>query len=351
MKKYVSLIAVIIIIAICLSSCLIFFRPERYNSTHSNQKGVQSDQLTKNNHYPVTIQNYNYAKEPIDITFEKAPEKVLAVYQNSIEILLALGLEDRIIAAAGLDHPVKPEFEEAFAKIEYIGRMPDKETVIMLQPDFILSWFSYFGPTRLGEVDYWHERGTNTYMMMNSFYMLANSGAGVEIKLENEYTNILNMGKIFDVEEKAQKLVNEMKAEVEKATIYATAEKKDQRVLIIEFTNPGWHVYRSSSLAGDMAIKIGANLIDTEGSSIGAEDLVTYNPDVLFIVYYMEDGSAGSVEEIVSRITDDPQYASVSAVRTGRVHPVMLGEVYCSGVRTYDGIVTLAKGLYPKMYK
>ena len=65
-------------------------------------------------HYPVTITTYNRAKEEIEATFEKRPEKVVAVYQNSIETLLALGVEDTIIAATGLDHEVKPEFKEAF---------------------------------------------------------------------------------------------------------------------------------------------------------------------------------------------------------------------------------------------
>lgn len=31
-------------------------------------------------HYPVTITNYNYAGEPVTYTYEKAPEKVIAVY-------------------------------------------------------------------------------------------------------------------------------------------------------------------------------------------------------------------------------------------------------------------------------
>jgi len=343
MKKYVSLIATIIIITICLFSCLFFFRPERFNPAQSNPNGAQSDQLTKNNHYPVTIQNYNYAKEPINITFEKAPEKVLAVYQNSIEILLALGLEDKILVAAGLDHPVKPEFKGAFEKIDYLDRAPDKETVIMMQPDFILSWYSFFGEKTMGEVNYWHENGVNTFMMRNS-------GATANRTLENEYEDILDIGKIFDVEEKAQKLVDDMKAEINKAIAYATAEKSNQRVLIIDYLGQNIRVYGKTTLAGDMAIKIGANLITPEGNSIGAEDIITYNPDVLFIIY-MDANNTGVAKDRVSSIIDDPKYASLSVVETGRVYPVMLGEVYCSGVRTYDGIVTFAKGLYPELYK
>ena len=54
--------------------------------------------------YPVEITTYNYSGDEVKTTYEKAPEKVLAVYQGSIETMLELGLEDRLVAAAGLDN-------------------------------------------------------------------------------------------------------------------------------------------------------------------------------------------------------------------------------------------------------
>ncbi len=65
---------------------------------------------TLDTYYPVTITTYNYDMEPVEITFTEAPKNVVAVYQNSIETLLALGLEDTIVYASGLDHEVKDEF-------------------------------------------------------------------------------------------------------------------------------------------------------------------------------------------------------------------------------------------------
>ena len=73
----------------------------------SNENSNVQSQENNDSHYPVTITTYNYLKEPVEITFDKAPERVVAIYQNSIETLLALGLEDKIVAAAGLDHDVK----------------------------------------------------------------------------------------------------------------------------------------------------------------------------------------------------------------------------------------------------
>ena len=56
--------------------------------------------------YPLTITTYDYDGNEIETTYEKAPEKVIAVYQGSIETMLSLGLEDRLVATAGLDNEV-----------------------------------------------------------------------------------------------------------------------------------------------------------------------------------------------------------------------------------------------------
>ena len=90
--------------------------------------------------YPLTITTYDYDGNEIETTYEKAPEKVLAVYQGSIETMLALGLEDRLVATAGLDNEVPDELKDAFSKTNYLDEFtPSLETVTMLEPDMILS--------------------------------------------------------------------------------------------------------------------------------------------------------------------------------------------------------------------
>ena len=101
----------------------------------------------------VTITNYKYAGEPVTYTYEKAPEKVIAVYQGCIETMIALGLEDHVLASYGLDNEVKDEWKDGFAQMNYDETVfaPDKETVTLLEPDMIFSWGSYFGEKKLGD--------------------------------------------------------------------------------------------------------------------------------------------------------------------------------------------------------
>lgn len=302
--------------------------------------GNAAQEEAENTAYPVTIMNYNYSKEQIPVTFEKAPEKVFCLYQNSIEIMLALGLEDHIVAAAGLDHPVKAEYEEAFRKINYLSDFElTKETVLMLEPDFILTWMSPFNEKKLGDVDFWHERGIQTYMAPNSNSLEAKR------TLENEYKYILEIGQIFNVEERAQALVDEIQNQVTKVT-ESTKDQAQESVMIMEFMDKGIYVYDSSTLGGDMVTSLGGLVVEGAESSIGLEDLINLNPDVIFVVYMDETGEGEGKDE-VAKVMENPALASLKAVQEGRVYSMPLGEMYASAARTIDGVNRFAQGMYP----
>lgn len=286
-----------------------------------------------------TVESLNQDGVSYTQEFDKAPEKVVAVYQSSIENLLALGLGDKIVLAAGLDTPVKDEYKSEFDKIKkYQDDAPSKEEVLAQEADGIVSWKSYFGEKKLGPVDFWNERGIGTYICLNS-------GASKEQSLQNEYDDILNLGKMFHVEDKAEAIVKEM------TDTLATIEKqvKDRpkvKALILEVEDEGvYRVYGPDTIGGEIAETAGADLLGAT-KKIGKEDLIRLNPDVIFSVYY---GDQIGEQEAVDHFNKDASLESVSALKDKRVIPVNLSEVYASGVRTIDGIRTIAKGIYPDL--
>lgn len=293
--------------------------------------------------YPLTITNYDYAGNEIETTYEKAPEKVLAVYQGSIETMLALGLEDRLVATAGLDNEVPDDMKEAFSATNYLDEFtPSLETVTMLEPDMILSWGSLFSDDNLGDVTNWIDKGCNTYM--NS-----NTRKGGSRTLENEYNDILNLGKIFDVQDKAEAIVNNMKDLVTKATDASAELEEKPTVLILEPLGDSITNYGADSLGGDMATALGAELANPDAAELGKEDIVAANPDVIFVVYmpYAGDDPETVMNSQLEVITGDEALQSLDAVKNGRIYPIMLSEMYASATRTQDGIQTMAEGLYP----
>lgn len=340
-RKIISLLLMTVLAATLFAGCT--QKIDTSSPSVSPSSKDVSSQETDSSHYPVTITTYNYAGAKVQTTYEKAPEKVVAVYQGSIETMLALGLESNIVAAAGLDNPVKDEWKDSFAKINYLKEFaPGKEDVLMLKPDMILSWNSYFGEKNLGDVDYWHSAGVNTYINTNT-------RAKGDRTLENECTDILNLGKIFNVEQKAQALVDEMKNEVARVKTADTSQKK--KVLIIEFLSDDITNYGAKSLGGDMVTSLGAELVSPDASKIGKEDVIKLDPDVIFVVYMKREDDADAGAKSVNKVLKDKALMNIKAAKNETVYPIMLGDMYASGVRAMDGINTFAKGIYPEFYK
>lgn len=300
--------------------------------------------------YPLTITNYDQSGNEIETTYEKAPEKVLAVYQGCVETMLALGLEDHLVAAAGLDNEVPQEQMEAFKTINYLDEFtPSLETATMLEPDMIFSWGSIFANDRLGNVDSWISKGCNTYM--NSNTRPGSDKAKHNRTLDNEYTDILNIGKIFDVQDKAEAMVADIQSVVDQTT-EATADLEERpSVMILEPLGDSITNYGKTTLGGDMVTALGGQLANPDAPSAGKEDIVAANPDVIFVVYmpYSGDDPETVKNEQLNVILEDESLKSLDAVKNNRVYPIMLSEMYASATRTQDGMITFAEGLYPDL--
>ena len=75
---------------------------QRLPDAGATQQETASNEISAgqtDSHYPVTVESYNYAGDVVTTTYEKAPERVIAVYQGSIETMLALGLEEHVVAS------------------------------------------------------------------------------------------------------------------------------------------------------------------------------------------------------------------------------------------------------------
>ncbi|MCI5648835.1 MAG: ABC transporter substrate-binding protein [Fusicatenibacter sp.] len=309
----------------------------------------EEEAAAKKTEYPVTITTYNSEGQAMETTYEKAPERVVAVYQGCIETMLSLGLSDHLIATAGLDNEVPDDQKEAFSKTNYLDEFtPSLETITMLEPDMIFSWGSLFGEKTLGEAKGWVDKGVNTYMNSNTH---PSGGTAYAKTLENEYTDILNIGVIFDVQEKAEQIVNDMKDTVEEVVTKTEGLEERPSVLILESGKDSFTNYGANSLGGDMVTKLGGELLLPDVSNVGKEDIISANPDVIFVVYmpYSGDDPEQIREEKLNVFLEEEAFASLSSVQNQRVVPIMLSEMYASATRTKDGIVTFAKGLYPDL--
>lgn len=348
-KKIISLLLAVLMLAATLVSC---GGTGKGGATETQTELTTSEETTapdlsepaEGSHYPLTISTFNFELEPVEYTFEQMPERVITFWTGPMETMLALGLGDKIVCAVGVEkeeilEELWDEFDKVAEGAEYnefvdTNAAMSREYAIMLQPDFIFGWKSSFSEKTIGDVDYWHENNIGTYMSLNSNDVSENR------TIENEYKDILTIGKIFDVEDKAQEIVDEISAEVERVTTQIKGQEK-KTVMIIEFLGDRIWSYDKTMLAGNMVTAMGGELLETE-KDIGAEDILTQDPDVIFLI--------SSSDDAVSEFVNDPAYASLSAIAGEDVYSIPLSEVYNSGVRTINGLNMLGSAMYPELY-
>lgn len=302
--------------------------------------------------YPLTIETYNYEGQKVSQTFEKAPERIFAAFQDNIETLLALGVGDKIVGAYGFDDPKPMEgLEEAFKTIPYQQDYPGKEAVMALQPDFITGWSSLFGEKRLGDISFWNERGTKTYMARNS-----GMRKGESQTVEDELLDVETLGAIVDRPEKAAELTGAIRQEMERINTHLKGKTR-RTATVIEDEGSQFRVYGHETLGGNVAERGGAVLkpgAEGDPKKVGVEDLLLADPEAIFLVWYEGytlGGKEVTADELAQGFMSDPKYANLQAVKEGRVWPLNLSYVYCSGLRSGLGVQVVASHLYPELYQ
>ncbi len=138
--KY-TLCLLLIFICIISSACRTNSQSETAFERGINRDSITYDSKIIEEGYPREIKQLMSDGTEQTIRYTRAPHRIIAVWQNSIETLLALGVGKDIIAAIGVPDAeyISPEYREAYNQIPYKSmQMPDKESVLYNEPDFIL---------------------------------------------------------------------------------------------------------------------------------------------------------------------------------------------------------------------
>lgn len=330
-------VGAVLAVSFLCSGCSPVVRESGVSAVHSGNE----TEFAYQDGQPVKIETLDSRGDTLTETFSKPPKRVVAVWQNSIETLLALGVGDRIVGAMGLpSHDyLRPQYREAYDRIPYTSMENlDVETILMQDPDFIVGWASTFGAKTLRGTDFWRSRGIHTYI---------SPGSSPKVKdhtVEFEYQDILNMGLIFDRKEKAEEIVSRMQQEIQDAETQATAAGRHPRGLIIEYLGNNINVYGKGTLAGDILTKMGGELLAADTQQISKEQIVELDPDSIFVVVI--ESNYGNEDQILGQLYKEKAFKNLKAVKEHRIYALPLYAIYSAGVRTYDGIQIIGKGLY-----
>ncbi|WP_024615745.1 ABC transporter substrate-binding protein [Clostridium sp. Ade.TY] len=306
----------------------------------------ESSSKSSNSYYPVTINTYNFEGKEIKETFDKSPERVITTNQTATELMLDLGLGDKLVGTCYLDNPILDRLKGEYEKVKVLSdKYPSKEQVLALKPDLIFGWKSVFGPKALGDVTYWQDKGIHTLVQRNTVSSVGN------FNVDNLFKDIDDIGTIFDIKDKTNKYVENLKNKLNLIQEKTKTLKHKKTVLILEESKDGeFRVYGNNDLVGDMVKRAGVVNLEEKSGAISAEGIVAKNPDAIIYIHYGDDKKIDN-KDLIKVFTNNKALQNVTAVKNKDIVVTGLAETWAGGVRVVDAIERYSKELYPNLYK
>ncbi|MFJ8039266.1 ABC transporter substrate-binding protein [Kitasatospora sp. NPDC096147] len=279
---------------------------------------VPSAETAKSAHYPVTVDNCGR-----QATYQQKPARVVTNDIGITELMLALGLADRMAGYVMPDEkgdlaavPWAKEYERApwLSKKEIT-----KELVLDAKADLVFAGWNYgwnetagLTPEGLGKL------GVGTYTLTESCRNGNEKARGVMPPLDALYADLANLGRIFEVEEKAAQLTAEFKAEVAKAEAGAAGGRQPKVFLYDSGQDKPFTSGRFAAPEQIITKAGGKNVfgdLDDSWTTVGWEAVVSRDPEVIVINDYGDTGAEAKRQFLKSY----PPLAQVSAVKNDRI--------------------------------
>ncbi|MCR1952341.1 ABC transporter substrate-binding protein [Clostridium sp. DSM 100503] len=272
-------------------------------------------------------------REGNEFTLPKKIEKIISTAPSNTEVLVELGLADKLVAVDNYSVDVEGINQE-LPKIDF--RNPDAETIIALEPDIIIA----SGHNKAGDND--------------SFQLVKDAGIPVvyipsSFSMDGIYGDIEFIAEITKTQNKGKEIVDNMKKEVE--AIKAIGDKITDKKKVYFEVGSGAQLssFGQDTFLNEMIEIIGAeNIFANEKSWISPapESIISANPDV--ILTNMPDiNGVKAVDDIKSRDGWD----SITAVREGQVYGIDTNESSRPSQNVIKALKEMAKAIYPNEYK
>ena len=276
---------------------------------------------------------------PAAFTLSHTPARVLISYPGATELLIDLGLSDRIIGTIAPYGAEPPAYADTYASLPILAEpyVPSREEVITLRPDLIIGWSHHFTPEALGDVYSYFDRGVGAYIVP------ATIRRGAPTLEETVYPFISDMGHIFGTEERAADYIDALKtraAAVEDRT--AARGRRISAMILQSHGNSLYSMYGPAYIIDDIARKAGAdNIVTRQMRAVGPERVLGFAPEVIIYV----NAKDRTEEKARAELRGDPNLQNMKAVRENRIIIVNFSDVNNGNGRCITALEDIAEGL------
>ncbi|MGW1222240.1 ABC transporter substrate-binding protein [Streptomyces californicus] len=299
--------------------------------------------------FPLTLKNCGRT-----VTVQAPPERAVSVDQGSTEILLSLGLADRLAATATWTDPVMKGLGKANAGVERISdNRPSSEKVLDKEPDFLSASFtSTLAKGGVAPREQFEKLGVPTYVSPADCTAKDNSGGGdgartAPLTMDTVYDEVKELAHVFGVPERGEKLVEDLRARVEKAK--KGVDASDASLLYWFSDSKAPYLAGCCGAPGVITNELGAkNVFDDtheEWPQISWETVADRNPDVLVIGDLTRTTqTAESAAKKIEFLESNPVTRTMDAVKKRR-YVLLSGQAMNPTIRTVEGLELVAAGL------
>lgn len=297
--------------------------------------------------YPLTITNCG-----VDLTLDAAPERVVVMEPSVVSTINAIGALDRVVARIGL-YPTEyfsAEVNDAIARIPELaseqtsvgGAAISLETLVDLQPDLVIGYDSET-ITRENLARF----GIGLYVL--PAYCVDPSAVSDEPAIPSfaSVTDELRVfGQIFDRADAADAAIQAQEQQIEAVVGNPVAHGERAAALFVASDGSAIYTYSRLGMVDVQMTALGlVNIyadLPERSPEISIESLIDGDPEVLILLY---TDTSKTPEEITSLVTDLPGASAITAVRDGRVYPLLFNFSEPPSPLVVEGLALLAERL------
>jgi iron complex transport system substrate-binding protein len=289
----------------------------------------------------------------VEITGD-GPRRAVSLNQGTTEILLSLGLADRMVGTATWTDPVMKGLEKANAGVPRLAENnPSFEKVLETEPDFVAASFaSTLGKGGVASREQFENLGVPTYLSPSDCVGKDNAGGGDGVRTEpltmdTVYGEIRDLARIFGVEERGKDLTARLKARVDQAKAGVNASDVTLLYWFSDARSP--YMAGCCGAPGVITRELGAkNVFDDtteEWPQINWETVADRNPDLLVIGDLTRTSqTAESAAKKIEFLESNAVTRNMDAVRDKR-YVLLSGQAMNPTIRTVEGLEQVAAAL------
>ena len=280
-----------------------------------------------------------------EVVFTEMPTGVLCANLYAAENMVMLGLKDYIVGKNVHTNPADvplPELEEYFVDIPEIAT--SNENAVASGCDLVIGQISSFKDTSWGTFEQLEAEEINCLVITGTIVP--------DETVEDIYTDIRNLGKIFMVEDKAEALIQLMKDEssATQAIVAGVKEEEKPRVFVFDMYKEDQIYTTAAGLESNLielagGINTTRKMADSRWFMASVEVLVDANPDIIII----NDYGKQSVEEKINYILNNEACSDIPAVVNNNFLIIPLVAVM-QDIRASRACRTMAEYFYPDLF-